>query len=197
MARVAVLALQGAFAKHAEVLTALGHHVVLARREEDFAGIEGLVLPGGESSVQLELLKRLALDEVVERVVRAGCPVLATCAGAILAARNVTNPAQRSFGFVDIAVARNGWGRQQDSFESMSDRERPLVFIRAPRILLVGRAVEVLDSLGGEPILVRQRNVVCATFHPELAGDATLHEALFGPSREVNVGHVSAAIESS
>lgn len=178
--RVGVLALQGAFARHAAALESLGHQAVLVRTESDFGGLDGLVLPGGESSVQLEMLRRLALCDVVERVVRAGCPVLATCAGAILCARDVASPAQASFGFVDIAVTRNGWGRQSESFEAESDAARKVVFIRAPRIVLCGRQVEVLDRFRGEPILVRQRNVTCATFHPELTSDVSLHADVFG-----------------
>src|SRR5262249_22203111 len=120
-----------------------------------------------------------------------GRPILATCAGLILAARRVTSPQQRSFGWMDITVARNGWGRQVDSFEAAADATSmltagesplPLVFIRAPRIVRVEADAEVLATLDGEPILIRQGNVTGATFHPELTSDLRVHRAVFSPS---------------
>jgi 5'-phosphate synthase pdxT subunit len=180
VARIGVLALQGAFARHADVVRTLGHQAILIRAEADFAGLEGLILPGGESSVQLDLLQRLQLEEPLRRVVTFGCPVLATCAGLILSARRVRAPEQRSFDFIDVEVERNGWGRQQESFEATSDHGRALVFIRAPRIVAVGAGVEIVDTFEGEPVLVRARNVTCATFHPELTAEVELHRALFG-----------------
>jgi 5'-phosphate synthase pdxT subunit len=183
MALIGILALQGAFDRHAQVARRLGHDIALLRGEEDFDGVEGLVLPGGESTVQLKLLERLELERALREVVRRGHPVLATCAGLVLAARRVHNPEQKSFGFIDVAVARNAWGRQTESFEATSDRGLPLVFIRAPRIVDVGPGVELLDTLGGEPVLVRQGNVTCMTFHPELTSDARVHERVFGRRR--------------
>jgi 5'-phosphate synthase pdxT subunit len=179
MARIGILALQGAFARHAGVLAALAHEAVLVRAKEDLAGLRGLILPGGESTVQLKLLERLGLEESLCAAVRSGLPVLATCAGLVLLARHVSHPQQRSLGMVDVGVARNAWGRQIDSFEATSDAGRALVFIRAPRIVEVGRGVEVLDRLRGESVLVRQANVTCATFHPELTSDTGLHREVF------------------
>ncbi|HTV24048.1 MAG TPA: pyridoxal 5'-phosphate synthase glutaminase subunit PdxT [Polyangiaceae bacterium] len=190
-----VLALQGAFARHAERLAERGHTVRLLRAARDFDGLGGLVLPGGESTVQLDLLARLGLEGPLVELVRSGCPVLATCAGMILLARGVGHPAQRSFGLLDIDVARNAYGRQLDSFEAASDeawppaagdREPsllPLVFIRAPRIERVGAGVEVLARHRGEPVLVRAGNITAASFHPELTLDARVHDAVFGPAR--------------
>jgi 5'-phosphate synthase pdxT subunit len=193
-----VLALQGAFARHAERLVERGHEVRLVRDARDFAGLGGLVLPGGESTVQLDLLARLELDEELARLVRSGRPILATCAGLILLAQRVVQPAQRSFGLLDVDVARNAYGRQLDSFEAESDETwpaaasgagdvgsnepspLPLVFIRAPRIERVGDHVEVLARHRGEPVLVREGNVTAATFHPELTLDARVHDAVFG-----------------
>jgi 5'-phosphate synthase pdxT subunit len=180
MARVGILALQGAFARHATVVGSLGHRTVLVRSRADFDALDGLVLPGGESTVQLKLLEELDLEAPLFALVRAGCPVLATCAGLILVARSVSQPEQRSFAFVDVGVARNAWGRQVDSFEATSDEGQPLVFIRAPRILGVGADVQVLDRFRGEPVLVRQGNITCATFHPELTHDAGVHRMVFG-----------------
>jgi 5'-phosphate synthase pdxT subunit len=180
MTAIGVLAVQGAFAKHAEVLGALGHRVVLVRSPSDLSSLDGLVLPGGESSVQLEMLARLGLEEPIRRFEG---PILATCAGLILLARVVENPAQRSLGLVDVTVARNAWGRQLDSFEATSDDGgRHLVFIRAPRILRVGPSVRVLATLAGEPVLVRAGAITCATYHPELTDDASLHAEVFGRS---------------
>jgi 5'-phosphate synthase pdxT subunit len=176
---IGVLALQGAFDVHARAIRELGHHVLLVRAPSDLQELDGLVLPGGESTVQLDLLGRLGLEAPLRALIARGAPVLATCAGLILAARSVRRPEQRSFGLVDVTVERNAWGRQIDSFEGTSDRGRELVFIRAPRIVEVGAEVEVLDTFGGEPVLVRQRNVTCATFHPELTADRDVHRHAF------------------
>ena len=114
------------------------------------------------------------------RAVRSGKPVLATCAGMILAACEVLEPAQRSLGLLDVCVRRNAWGRQVDSFEGCSDAGRPLVFIRAPRVERVGRRVEILDSFRGEPIMLRERAITAATFHPELTDSNDVHAQVFG-----------------
>lgn len=180
--KIGVLALQGAFAAHARALEALGHDPVLVRQPRHLEGVEGLVLPGGESTTQLSLLDRLGLWAPLDALVRAGAPTLCTCAGLILAAREVTHPAQRSFGWLDVSVARNAWGRQVDSFEAQADPplDLPLVFIRAPRITRAGADVEVLAALEGEPVLVRQGHVTGATFHPELTGRLDVHRGVFG-----------------
>jgi 5'-phosphate synthase pdxT subunit len=185
-----VLAVQGAFARHAEVLAALGHRVRLVREARDLDGLAGLVLPGGESTVQLDLIGRNQLEQPLLELVRSGRPVLATCAGLILLAHAVSHPAQRSFDMLDVDVARNAYGRQLDSFEALSDEALPgaddtasplpLVFIRAPRIERVGAGVEVLARHRGEPVLVRERNVTGATFHPELTLDPRVHANVFG-----------------
>jgi 5'-phosphate synthase pdxT subunit len=181
--RIGVLALQGDFSAHARALEALGYDVRLARRPADLDLVEGVVLPGGESTTQLRLLESSRLAAPVVRLIRDGAPVLATCAGLILLASTVTDPAQKSLGLIDVTVARNAWGRQLDSFEAISDRGRvPLVFIRAPRIRAVGPGVEVLDTFNGEPVLVRQKNVIGATFHPELSGDSTVVRLAFAES---------------
>ncbi len=194
MARIGVLALQGGYRSHLEVLRKLGHCAAEVRNRSDLTGVEGLVFPGGESTTQLLLIDRYGLGESLDQLVRGGTPVLATCAGLILAARRVTRPAQRSMNWLDIAVERNAWGRQVDSFEAETDApvcwepgekdgpRLPLVFIRAPRITEVGPGVEVLATLEGEPILVRQGRVVGASFHPELTSDSSVHLALFGGS---------------
>jgi pyridoxal 5'-phosphate synthase pdxT subunit len=127
----------------------------------------------------LRLLERESLAGALAVFVASGRPVLATCAGLILAAREVRRPAQRSFGWLDVTVERNSWGRQLDSFEAASDDGLPLVFIRAPRIVQVGRHVEVVTCLDDEPVLVRQGNVWGATFHPELTPSTVIHAQVF------------------
>lgn len=175
MKTVGVLAVQGAFEAHARVVGELGHRSVLVRRPSDLDALDAFVLPGGESTVQLDLMRRLDLEVPILMLARRGVPMLATCAGLILVARRVENPSQRSLGLVDVTVARNAWGRQVHSSEGRSDRGRDVIFIRAPRIIGTGPGVEVLDTASGEPILVREANVTCATFHPELSGDREVH----------------------
>jgi 5'-phosphate synthase pdxT subunit len=149
------------------------------RYAADLDAIDGLVLPGGESTAQLKLLGDAGLMEPLSAFA-ASHPVLATCAGLILIARTVRDPAQRSFGWLPVSVRRNGWGRQLDSFSARSDEAGfPLVFIRAPRIDDVGSA-EVVARYRGEPVLVRAGSIFGATFHPELTGDPAIHRLVFG-----------------
>jgi 5'-phosphate synthase pdxT subunit len=180
-----VLALQGGFAAHARVLRSLGAEVREVRRPSDLDALSGLVLPGGESTTLLRLMSDEPWPEALRRLHARGAAVLATCAGLILLAREV-QPAQPSLGLLDVAVARNGYGRQADSFEAsvaleatppLSGDTAPLrgVFIRAPRVTTAGPEVEVLGRLGGEPVLVRQRGVIGATFHPELGAETRVH----------------------
>jgi 5'-phosphate synthase pdxT subunit len=177
--RIGVLALQGGFDAHARALFRAGLAARRVRAAVDLDGLDGLVLPGGESTVQLKLIARLGLEGGLRELARRGRPVLATCAGLILAARAVT-PDQPSFGWLDVAVDRNGWGAQVDSFEADDDAgARRLVFIRAPRIRRAGPGVEVLARYRGEPVLVRQGRVTGACFHPELV-DEKLHAEVFG-----------------
>jgi 5'-phosphate synthase pdxT subunit len=163
-------------------LEELGHVGFEARTAGDVENADGLVLPGGESSAQLLLIERFDLEASIRAFAASGRPILATCAGMILAAKEVTSPRQRSLGLLDIDVRRNAYGRQRDSFEAIADGAAriPLVFIRAPRIVRVGPGVEVLATLGGDPILVRQGNVTAAAFHPELTDDARVHRGVFG-----------------
>jgi 5'-phosphate synthase pdxT subunit len=182
---VGVLALQGGFQPHLDALAALGHHAIAVRTADELAMVHGLVLPGGESSTQLKLIERHDLGPALRRLVSAGHPVLATCAGLILAAKKVVAPEQPSFGWLDVMVERNAFGRQLDSFEGLSDDHNlHLVFIRAPRIVEVGPRATVLARFNGEPVLIRQANVVGASFHPELTPDASVHAMVFGTPEE-------------
>jgi pyridoxal 5'-phosphate synthase pdxT subunit len=182
VSRIGILAAQGAFERHADLLTQLGHQAVFVRASADFRALDGLVLPGGESSVQLQLIERLELRAPLDAFLASEKPVLATCAGLILLARTVSRPEQPSLARLDVAVTRNAWGRQLDSFEARSDglEPLPLVFIRAPRIDRVGERVEVLASFRDGPVLVREGSITAATFHPELTGDLRVHAGVFG-----------------
>jgi len=179
VARVGVLALQGAFEAQVEVLRRLNHDVVEVRSAEALEGIDGLVFPGGESTTQLKLMAWGEMLSALHGFVASGRPVLGTCAGLILAAREVLPGPQESLDWIDVTVQRNGYGRQLDSFEARSDGGRTLMFIRAPRITRVGPGVEVLDTLDGEPVLVRQGKVVGTAFHPELSDDVDIFRELF------------------
>lgn len=174
---IGVLALQGGVEPHLEVLRAIGLEAGPVRTAEEVARADGLVLPGGESGAQLRLIARHGLEGPMRELVASGRPVLATCAGLILAARRVRRPEQWSFGWLDVEVERNAYGRQLESFEAVEGGMR-MVFIRAPRIVSTG-AVEVLARHGGEPVLVRQGKVVGAAFHPELAGETAVHRMAF------------------
>lgn len=181
--RAGVLALQGGFAAHCDVLQRLGVRAQEVRRCEQLRELDALLLPGGESTALLRLMEGVAWFDALRAFERRGGALFGTCAGCILLARSVVNPEQPGAGLLDVTVARNAYGRQADSFETVLDAgplgaDLPGVFIRAPRILELGPAVEVLARCGEEPVLVRQGRVMCATFHPELTGDLRVH-ALF------------------
>jgi 5'-phosphate synthase pdxT subunit len=182
--KTGVLALQGAFREHGEVLDVLGVEAVEVRTPEDLAALDALILPGGESTTMSLLLDTSGLREPLADRLADGMPALGTCAGMILLAREVVDgrPDQRSFGAIDVAVRRNAYGRQRDSFEVALDVEGlvggafPGVFIRAPRLESVGDKVAVLASHEGFPVLVREDAVWVCSFHPELSGDLRVHE---------------------
>jgi 5'-phosphate synthase pdxT subunit len=177
--RIGVLAIQGDYAAHAEALADAGAEPVEVRNPEELDGLDGLILPGGESTTVLKFLERRnffdALKDFATRE-----PVFGTCAGAILLAREVRNPAQRSLGALDAVVERNAYGRQIDSTILTEPTSLPggpleMVFIRAPRLVETGPAVEVLAKRDESPVLVRQGNLLAATFHPELSADRRVH----------------------
>jgi 5'-phosphate synthase pdxT subunit len=179
--KVGVLALQGAFAAHSECLQSLGCETYEIRLPQDLDAVSALVMPGGESSTMSQLLLSSGLFDAIDLRIKEGMPVFGTCAGMILLASEILDgrPDQRSFSAIDISVRRNAFGRQIDSFESTISTtvgEFHGVFIRAPRIERVGSGVEVVGQLNGEPVLVQQNNVLAASFHPELAGDARMHQ---------------------
>jgi 5'-phosphate synthase pdxT subunit len=159
----------------------LGADSVLVRREKDLGGISALVLPGGESTTIANGLDRLGLYEPIEAWARSGRPVLGTCAGAVLLARDVENHPVRCLGLIDVVAVRNAYGTQVDSFAVMADEgpeELRCVFIRAPRLRRPGPDVEVLARVDGWPVWVRQGQVMACTFHPELTDDLRVHRML-------------------
>jgi 5'-phosphate synthase pdxT subunit len=181
--RIGVLALQGNFREHAAMLRRLGANAVEVRKPEELEGLDGLVIPGGESTTFMRLMRLYGVDEAVREF--AG-PVLGTCAGMIVLDRN-------HLGAVDVEVDRNAFGRQVASFEAdlaLAGEEEPLrgVFIRAPRVREAGPEVEVLAELEGEPVLLRQGRFIVASFHPELTDDTRVHELfLAAVAEESNV----------
>lgn len=181
--KVGVLALQGAVREHAASLTELGAHVVEVRTPEHLAGIDALVIPGGESTTMSLLLQSSGLFDPIGERLRDGMPAFGTCAGLILLAGEVLDgrPDQRSFGVIDVSVRRNAFGRQIDSFETDIDVDGlgdpfHAVFIRAPIVERTGEGVGVLAEIDGAAVLCRQGPVLAAAFHPELSGDLRLHE---------------------
>jgi 5'-phosphate synthase pdxT subunit len=177
--RIGVLAIQGNYASHAQALTEAGASPVEVRKPEQLASLDGLVLPGGESTTILKFLEKHSFFEVL-REFCSSKPVFGTCAGVILLAREVLNPAQRSMGVLDAVVERNAYGRQIDSVIVTAETALPggpleMVFIRSPRISQVGPGVEVFARRDGFPVLVRQGRILAATFHPELGHDRRVH----------------------
>jgi pyridoxal 5'-phosphate synthase pdxT subunit len=183
--RIGVLALQGNVREHAAVLHRLGADAVEVRKPGQLDSLDGLVIPGGESTTFMRLMRLYGLDEAVRRFRR---PVLGTCAGMIVLGRE-------HLGLVDLAVERNAYGRQVASFEAdlhLAGEDEPLrgVFIRAPRVEDAGPDVEVLAELDGEPVLLRQGRFLAASFHPELTDDTRVHELFLDLVREES--HVGA-----
>ena len=180
---VGVLAMQGAYREHLRALEAVGARTRLVRTREDLDGLDGLVIPGGESTTMQILLERMGLLDAVRDAVKRGLPSLGTCAGMILLASRIADGrgGQVGFGALDITVRRNGYGRQVDSFEAdlevtgLEGGPFPGVFIRAPLVEDAGSA-EVLARHDGHPVAVRQGSVMALAFHPELSGDLRLHE---------------------
>jgi pyridoxal 5'-phosphate synthase pdxT subunit len=183
--RIGILALQGDFREHAEAVRAIGAEPVLVRLPRDLVGVDALILPGGESTTMRKLVDRHGLREPIAALARGGAPVFGTCAGMILLADRITDGDEPVLRLLDVAVQRNAYGRQLDSFESdveipeLGDEPMHGVFIRAPVVTDVGAGVEVLARDGsGRPIAVRQGKVLATAFHPELTDDRRMHRRL-------------------
>jgi 5'-phosphate synthase pdxT subunit len=178
--KIGILAIQGDFAAHAVMLHSLGVESKEIRSVADLQECDALILPGGESTTQLQFLREEGLAEAIRDFAASHHPVFGTCAGAILLATHVKNPSQDSLGLLDMTVLRNAYGRQLASEVSSGDcklKSEPMemVFIRAPIIDSVGPGVEILAEYAGKPSLVQQDSVLAATFHPELTDDSTVH----------------------
>jgi 5'-phosphate synthase pdxT subunit len=187
---IGVLALQGDFAEHLQVLSRLEVEGRPIRRPEELRGVAGLILPGGESTTIGTLMERFGLMEAVREFAHAGRPIYGTCAGLILMAKEILDSEQPRLGLMDLTVQRNAYGRQVDSFEADIPVPRfgepPLraVFIRAPRIETVGREVDVLAEFEGKPVLVQQGPWLASAFHPELTSDVRVHRYFLQLARE-------------
>jgi 5'-phosphate synthase pdxT subunit len=183
--RIGVLALQGAFAEHLATLRAIGVEAVEVRLPRDLEGVDGLILPGGESTTMRRLIVRWGLRQPILDLAARGAPLLGTCAGMIILSREIVGDEEPVLPLLDVCVERNAFGRQLDSFETelsvplLGDTPVHAVFIRAPVIDRVGADVDVLATLDdGRIVAVRQRNVIATSFHPELAGETRFHRLL-------------------
>jgi pyridoxal 5'-phosphate synthase pdxT subunit len=179
--KIGILAVQGDFEAHAATLARMGAEYVFVRTARDLNGVDVVILPGGESTTQWKFLVEEGLDKALVEHAAEGGAIFGTCAGAILLAKEVRNPEQDSLKLADIAVIRNGYGRQLASdvrhgATAISPEPIEMVFIRAPIIERVGPDVEVLAKFEGNPVLIRQGRILIATFHPELTTDTTVHE---------------------
>ena len=188
--KIGVLALQGDFDRHAKALARCGVQAVEVRKPEQLADVDGLIMPGGESTTLLRFLLEHGFDAALPRFLDTGGAIYGTCAGAILLAKRVLSPEQWSLGLLDADIERNAYGRQVDSFETeLTDADPsllageggragaplPAVFIRAPRFRRTGASVRILASLGDEPVIVRQGPILASTYHPELTQDLRVH----------------------
>ncbi len=183
---VGILAIQGDFAMHAKMLDRLGAAWKLVKHAEDLDQVSGLIMPGGESTTMLKMFAAEGVGTAIKDFAATGKPIYGTCAGAILLAKDVTNPPQERLGLIDITIERNAYGRQIDSSmktgecPELSDHPLEMVFIRAPIIRHVGEGVRVLGHCEDLPVLVEQGNILAGTFHPELTDDSTLHRYFLG-----------------
>ena len=194
--KIGVLALQGDFAKHIEALERLGVQAVPVRLPDEIDAVDGLIIPGGESTTVGKLMSRFGVDEAITRRVEEGMPVFGTCMGMIMLAKDIEGSDQPRLGLMNIAVRRNAFGRQVDSFEA--DLEIPeiggepvrAVFIRAPLVSEIKNGARVLASLGdGTIVFVREENRLAAAFHPELTDDLRVHEYFLGMVRGEGIGN--------
>jgi pyridoxal 5'-phosphate synthase pdxT subunit len=181
--KIGVLALQGDFALHRKALDRIGVESAEVRMPGQLDEVDGLIMPGGESTTLLKLIDAWDFVPALEKFHAAGKPIFGTCAGLILCARDVDNPSQRSLGFIDVAAERNAYGRQKESFEAVGSGDLgagvvplKMVFIRAPRIRRLGAGVAPLAYHGDECVMAREGSVLVAAFHPELTDAPTVHD---------------------
>ncbi len=184
MAKIGVLALQGGFSRHLAVLERLGADAVLVRSKAEMESVDGLIIPGGESTTIGKLLVRYNMLDFLKERIDGGMPVFGTCAGIILLASEIVGSDQYRLGVLDITIERNAYGRQIESFEAdikiqgFDDHPIRGVFIRAPQVHRIGSKVRVLAEFEKEPVVIQRDNVLGATFHPEITNDTRLHKYL-------------------
>lgn len=182
MKKIGVLALQGAFNEHIEIIKSLGHEGIEIRKAEQLNNLDGIILPGGESTAMGKLLDDFQIKETLVNKINNGLPVWGTCAGMILLAKELDGDENAHLKVMDIKVKRNAYGSQLDSFvtneviEEISEKEIPMVFIRAPYIVDIDEKVDLLHKVDGNIVAVRQGNMLATSFHPELTNDTTFHE---------------------
>jgi len=182
MKKIGVLALQGAFKEHIEIIKSLGHEGIEIRKSEQLNNLDGIILPGGESTAMGKLLDDFQIKETLVNKINNGLPVWGTCAGMILLAKELDGYEKAHLKVMDIKVKRNAYGSQLDSFvtneviEEISEKEIPMVFIRAPYIVDIDEKVDLLHKVDGNIVAARQRNMLATSFHPELTNDTTFHE---------------------
>lgn len=170
--KIGVLSIQGDFIEHKKALSKLGIEAVGVTLPEDLKGVTGLILPGGESTTIMKLMKRFGLDkEIVKQYKKNKLCIFGTCAGAVLLAKKIINNSQRTLALADIEIERNAYGRQIDSFE-----KEDMIFIRAPIIRNVGKNVEVIKEVDNNPVMIEQDNILITTFHPELTESSVVHK---------------------
>jgi 5'-phosphate synthase pdxT subunit len=181
--KVGILALQGDVELHAQALAGLGFQARIVKKTIELIDLDGLVIPGGESTALLRLAESIGMLSAIVNFAKSGGSIFGTCAGAIILAHHVSNPHQQSLRLIDIAIERNGYGRQINSQETFGQAFLPLgtdkiptVFIRAPRITKTGKSVTILATYKNEPVLVQQAKIMAATFHPELQSNSTVYE---------------------
>lgn len=196
--KIGILAVQGDFAAHAAMLTGLGVEAREVRTPADLEGCDGLILPGGESTTQLQFLQEEGLFEAIREFAGEGGAVFGTCAGAILLATEVKNPGQESLGLLDMTVLRNAYGRQIASdvvtgASTLKQEPLEMVFIRGPIIERVGPGVDILATYAGKPALVQKGNIMAAAFHPELTEDISVHERFIKMALQKRVTDLAAA----
>ena len=190
MKNIGVLALQGAFKEHVDMIKSLGHKGIEIRKAEQLDQLDAIILPGGESTAMGKLLKDFRIKEVLKDKIKKGLPVWGTCAGMILLAKKLDGDEEAHLKVMDIEVRRNAYGTQLDSFvtkeviEGVSEKEIPMVFIRAPYIVDMDGTVQLLHKVDGNIVAVRQNNMIATSFHPELTDDTTFHEYFINMIKE-------------
>jgi 5'-phosphate synthase pdxT subunit len=182
--QVGVLGIQGDIQEHLRIVENLGHRTIWIKNPEQLDSIQALIMPGGESTTMIRLMKVFSLWDRVKNKVHSGMPVFATCAGMVILSESIENyPHQETMGLLPVRIERNGYGRQVDSFETEieipyieNDRQLLAVFIRAPRIIGTHGSVDILATYKNDPVLVEYKNILAASFHPELTDDTRIHE---------------------